>query len=55
LALELFTRNKRRLAKIGELVIGRRALDSYGPRRKRSERISWTRFSEMMDKLAYGD
>jgi len=55
LALEPFTRNKRRLPKIGELVIGRGALRSYYRGRTRSKRISWTRVFEMMDKLAYGD
>jgi hypothetical protein len=41
--------------KIGELVIGRGSLSWYGRNRKRKKRIDWSRFAEMMDKLAYGD
>jgi hypothetical protein len=55
LTLELFVRQKRSRAKIGELVIGRGALYWYGRNRHRRKRISWTRFAEMMDKLAYED
>lgn len=41
--------------KIGELVIGRGSLSWYGRGRKRKKRIDWSRFAEMMDKLAYGN
>lgn len=41
--------------KIGELVIGRGSLSWYGRGRKKKKRIDWSRFAEMMDKLAYGD
>jgi len=41
--------------KIGELVIGRGSLSWYGRRRQIKKRIDWSRFAEMMDKLAYGD
>jgi hypothetical protein len=40
--------------KIGRVVIGRGSLYWYGGRRHRRKRISWTRFAEMMDDLAYG-
>ncbi len=40
--------------KIGELVIGRGSLYWYGRNRQKSKRISWSRFAEMMDALAYG-
>lgn len=40
--------------KIGEIVIGRGSLYWYGKGRSKSKRISWTKFAEMMDKLAYG-
>lgn len=55
LTLELFVRERKRRVKIGELVIGRGALYWYGRNRQRRKRVSWTRFSEMMDKLAYGE
>lgn len=40
-------------SKIGELQIGRGSLYWWGHRRKLSKRISWSRFAEMMDKIAY--
>ena len=51
LRLELFAHG----AKIGELEVGRGSFFWYGRNRHRSKRISWSRFAEMMDKLAYGD
>ena len=50
LDLTLYARNE----KIGQLEIGRGSLYWSGKRRHRSKRISWTRFAEMMDSLAYG-
>lgn len=41
--------------KIGQLEIGRGGLFWWGGRRHRSKRLSWTRFAELMDGLAYGD
>ena len=40
--------------KIGTLMIGRGSLFWYGRNRQNRKRISWTRFAEMMDELAYG-
>jgi hypothetical protein len=40
--------------KIGELQIGRGSLFWWGHKRKLSKRISWSKFAEMMDRLAYG-
>jgi hypothetical protein len=40
--------------KIGTLIIGRGSLYWYGRNRTNRKRISWTRFAEMMDELAYG-
>lgn len=40
--------------KIGTLIIGRGSLYWYGRNRHKSKRISWSRFAEMMDELAYG-
>ena len=51
LNLELYADDQ----KIGELEVGRGSFYWYGRSRHRSKRISWTRFAEMMDTLAYGD
>lgn len=40
--------------KIGDLEIGRGGLYWRGGRRQRSKRLSWSRFAELMDELAYG-
>lgn len=40
--------------KLGTLIIGRGSLFWYGSGRRIRKRISWTRFAEMMDELAYG-
>jgi len=40
--------------KLGEMTIGRGSLYWYGRYRQKRKRISWTRFAEMMDELAYG-
>ena len=50
LRLEVFTRG----AKVGELEVGRGSFFWQGRSRHRSKRISWSRFADMMDKLAYG-
>ena len=41
--------------KIGQLEIGRGGLFWWGGRRHKSKRLSWTRFAELMDGLAYGE
>ena len=41
--------------KIGQLEIGRGGLFWWGGRRQKSKRLSWTRFAEIMDTLAYGE
>ena len=40
---------------IGELKVGRGSLYWYGRKKQKGKRISWTRFADMMDQLAYGD
>jgi hypothetical protein len=40
--------------KIGELEIGRGSLYWYGRFKQTRKRISWSKFADMMDKLAYG-
>ena len=41
--------------KIGQLEIGRGSLFWYGRKKHRSKQIDWSRFAQMMDKLAYGE
>jgi len=43
-----------RAYKLGELEIGRGGLYWWGHKRHKSKRISWSRFSEMMNEKAYG-
>jgi hypothetical protein len=40
--------------KIGTLEIGRGGLYWWGGHRHKRKRLSWTRFAELMDGLAYG-
>lgn len=40
--------------KLGEVTVGRGAIFWCGRKRMSSKRLSWTRFAEMMDDLAYG-
>ena len=40
--------------KIGTIIIGRGSLIWRGGRRQSDKKISWTRFAELMDELAYG-
>jgi hypothetical protein len=40
--------------KIGELEIGRGSLYWTGRSKKRSKRLDWSKFADMMDELAYG-
>ena len=40
--------------KIGELEIGRGSLYWQGRKKRRSKRLDWSRFADMMDELAYG-
>jgi hypothetical protein len=40
--------------KLGTLIIGRGSLYWYGRNRHKRKRVSWTRFADMMDELAYG-
>jgi hypothetical protein len=39
--------------KIGDLEIGRGSLFWRGGKRHKMKRLSWSRFAELMDKLAY--
>ncbi|MGH7627605.1 MAG: hypothetical protein ACREOJ_20090 [Gemmatimonadaceae bacterium] len=49
LTLEISARGE----KIGELTIGRGSLFWRGGRRQKEKRLSWSRFAELMDDLAY--
>ena len=50
LHLEIYARSE----KVGDLEIGRGSLYWRGGKRQLRKRISWTRFAELMDGLAYG-
>jgi len=50
LTLQIYARKE----KIGEIELGRGSLFWRGGKRHSRKRIGWTRFAEMMDKLAYG-
>lgn len=41
--------------KIGELQVGRGSLYWYGRKKQKSKRIDWSKFAQMMDRLAYGE
>ena len=41
--------------KIGELEVGRGSLYWYGREKQKSKRIDWSKFAQMMDRLAYGE
>ena len=41
--------------KIGTMIIGSGSLVWYGGKRRGRKRIPWSRFAEMMDRLAYGN
>jgi len=50
LSLQLFAKGE----KLGEIELGRGSLYWYGRYRQKRKRVSWTRFADMMDELAYG-
>lgn len=50
LELEIFAKKE----KIGTLQIGRGSLTWFGAGRQRGKRLSWTRFAEEMNIVAYG-
>lgn len=41
--------------KIGTLIIGRGSLIWRGGKRQKDKTISWSKFAEQMDRLAYGE
>jgi hypothetical protein len=50
LKLEIYGRS----GKLGELQVGRGSIFWWGHKRQIAKRISWGRFAEMMNELAYG-
>jgi len=50
LELEVFAHEE----KVGDLTIGRGSIYWHGANRQSRKRISWARFAEMMNKVAYG-
>ena len=51
LKLEIYARSER----VGELQVGRGSLYWWGKHRQKSKRVSWSRFTDMMNRLAYGE
>jgi len=51
LTLQIFSRGE----KVGELQVGRGSLYWWGKHRQKSKRVNWARFTEMMNRLAYGE
>ena len=51
LRLQIYARGK----KVGELQVGRGSLYWWGHYRKLEKRVSWGRFADMMNQLAYGE
>lgn len=51
LKLEIFAKGE----KIGQLEIGRGSMTWWGAKRKRSKTLSWSRFADHMNAMAYGD
>ena len=51
LDLEVFAAGE----KLGHLTIGAGSINWRGRNRRSSKRINWSRFAEMMDRLAYGE
>lgn len=41
--------------KVGELQVGRGSLYWWGKYKQTSKRVNWSKFTEMMNRLAYGD
>lgn len=51
LSLEIFASRE----KIGTLEIGRGSLTWWGGKRQHGKRLSWSRFAQQMNSLAYGE
>ena len=50
LKLQIFARRE----KVGELQVGRGSLYWWGKHRQKHKRVSWSKFTKMMNQLAYG-
>jgi hypothetical protein len=50
LTLKIYDRHE----KVGEIQIGRGSLIWWGRSKQKYQRISWSKFTKMMDELAYG-
>jgi len=51
LTLRIFSRGE----KVGELQVGRGSLYWWGKRKQKAKRVNWSKFTDMMNRLAYGD
>jgi hypothetical protein len=50
LRLKIYSRGD----KVGELEVGRGSLYWWGRSKQKHKRVSWSKFTKMMNKLAYG-
>ena len=50
LKLEIYSRGE----KVGSLEVGRGSLYWWGKHRVKSKRVNWSKFTDMMNELAYG-
>jgi hypothetical protein len=51
LTLRIYSRGE----KVGELQVGRGSLYWWGKHKQTPKRVNWDRFTEMMNRIAYGE
>lgn len=51
LTLRIYSRKR----KVGELQVGRGSLYWWGKYKQTPKRVNWSKFTEMMNRLAYGE
>ena len=51
LTLRIYSRRR----KVGELQVGRGSLYWWGKYKQSPKRVNWSKFTEMMNRLAYGE
>ncbi len=51
LTLRIYSRRR----KVGELQVGRGSLYWWGKYKQTPKRVNWSKFTEMMNRLAYGE
>lgn len=51
LTLQIFDRTE----KLGELQVGRGSLYWWGKHKQKAKRVAWSKFTDAMNRIAYGD